>query len=229
MSKGLLSLGHRFESYKMYTYTFMNALIKKKLKLKKDISLPKKPSFFKKDKIGFQEKKSKKIDSAFQKEKSKKIHFVFLKKKKIKPKLKFFLKRYNPFLEIKKTQKRKLKISKAKYGILRISAEKRNIFCTLSDLRGRTRASLSSGLLKVKGRKRQALHIVRATGQIIIKKILESKLTNLILIHKGRAYKKKKKTLLKTFSRVKKLKFLKINRPAPRSHNGCRPRKIRRK
>ena len=189
----------------------MNALIQKKSVIKKDIYLPIKSFFFKKDKIN-------------------KIYFVIkIKKKRTKRKLKFFIKKYNPYLERKKKHKKKVKISKAKYGILRISAEKRNIFCSLSDSKGNIRTSVSSGLLKVKGRKRQALHIVKATGQIIIKQILHHKITNLILIHKGRAYRKKKKTLLKTFSKVKRLKLLKINRPAPRSHNGCRPRKIRRK
>lgn len=161
-----------------------------------------------------------------------KYYFFYKKKKKIKKVKRFYRKFKSPYRIFKekiKNKKRASKNNKFKLGVLRILTKKRNIFCTLSDRKGNIRATVSSGLLKVKGRKRQALHIVKKTGQKIIDLIFKHNIRNLLLIHKGNAYKKKKKTLLRKFSSVKKLKFLKVNRPAPRSHNGCRPSKMRRK
>lgn len=195
MSKGLLSLGHRFESYKM-PKNYMNLLLNHNLN---------------------------------------KRFFAFCKKKKrprlLKPLRKNVVRLILSFKKKLFWKKKQKKLYKkfSDYGVLRLIINRRNIFCTLSDLAGNMHASISSGLLKVKGRRRQAPHIVRATGQKIINQLFQHKKKKLILIHKGRAYKKKKKILLKTFTKVKKLKFVKVQRPVPRSHNGCRPPKIRRK
>lgn len=158
---------------------------------------------------------------------SNKIYFILKKKKQVKPR-RFLKFQKNNFIFPENIDSKDYK-PYSDYGILRIITNKRNIFCTLSDLKGNIYASISSGLLKVKGRKRQAIHIVRATGQLIINQIFKHKIKILILIHKGKSYEKKKKTLLKTFAKVKKFQFLKVQRPVPRCHNGCRSPKIRRK
>jgi len=142
------------------------------------------------------------------------------------------------FKYLEKTKISHFKNKALDYGVLRILFKKRNIFCTISSSKGKIYHTISSGLLKVKGRngqvrlkgrKRQALHKVKATAQLIINHIFKKKLFTFVIIHKGKSFRKKKKTFLKAFKNVKKLKFLKINRPAPKSHNGCRPSKIRRK
>ena len=133
--------------------------------------------------------------------------------------------------EIKKSYKPKNQKPKAKlfYGVLKVLTIRRNIFITLADIKGNVRATVSSGLLKVKGRKRQALHIVKATGQKIINLIFKHRMLKLFVFFRGRTYRKKKKTLTQIFSKVRKFEFLKINRPARRCHNGCRSPKKRRK
>ena len=79
-----------------------------------------------------------------------------------------------------------------KYGVLKVLTIRRNILITLSDLKGNVRATITSGLLKVKGKKRQALHIVTATGQKIIKLIFKHRMLKLFMFFRGRAYRKKK-------------------------------------
>lgn len=139
---------------------------------------------------------------------------------------------------IKASYLKKIEKKALNYGVLRVLFKKRNIFCTISSSEGKIYHTISSGLLKVntrkgkvrlKGRQRQALHKVKAAAQLIINHIFKRRLFRYIIIHKGKSFRKKKKTFFKTFKNVKKLKFLKINRPAPKSHNGCRPSKIRRK
>jgi ribosomal protein S11 len=157
----------------------------------------------------------------------KKLGYPTKTKKKVK---------YHKGIKIRDLQKIKKKA--LNYGVLRVLFKKRNIFCTISSEKGKIYHTISSGLLKVttrkgivrlKGRQRQALHKVKAAAQLIINHIFKRRLFTYIIIHKGKSFRKKKKTFFKAFKNVKKLKFLKINRPAPKSHNGCRPSKIRRK
>lgn len=117
---------------------------------------------------------------------------------------------------------------KPSLGVLRLTSKRRNIIATLSSLKGHLFATITTGLLHVKGKERQATHIIRETAQLIIKKIKESKLTRLIYVVRGASTRRKKKLFYDTLRRIKKVKFKKLVIAAPRAHNGCRPTKIRR-
>ncbi|HEY6143414.1 MAG TPA: 30S ribosomal protein S11 [Flavobacterium sp.] len=117
---------------------------------------------------------------------------------------------------------------KTKIGFLRISFNRRNIFVTLSTTKGQLLTTITTGILNVKGKERQATHIIRATANLIITKIQEAKLSQLIYIIKGNSPRRKKKLFYDTLRKIKPIKFKKLIVVAPRAHNGCRPAKIRR-
>lgn len=123
-------------------------------------------------------------------------------------------------------------------AIMRIKIQKRNIFCTLSTKEEKLLAVTSSGILKtrkkgalvpVRGRERQSSYNIRATGFLVQKEILKYNVTQLRLHHTGNAHYKKKKDFLNCIKGFNSLQIDEINRPASRSHNGNRPKKIRRK
>lgn len=115
------------------------------------------------------------------------------------------------------------------YGVIHLLCNKRNIFCTLADYSGQIKASVSTGLLKVKGKKRKAFHYVPKTSQLLLNHIFKIKYRKYRVQIKGNGPKKKKRILINSFLKIKKFKFVRLNNLAPRSHNGCRPPKIRRK
>jgi ribosomal protein S11 len=123
-------------------------------------------------------------------------------------------------------------------AIMRIQNKKRNIFCTLSTLDEKLLASTTTGqvksrkkgvLVSIKGRERQSPHNIRLTGFLVQKEILKYNVTQIRLHHTGNAPNKKKKNFLKCIKGFNSLQIEEINRPAPRGHNGNRPKKIRRK
>lgn len=115
------------------------------------------------------------------------------------------------------------------YGIIHLLCNKRNIFCTLSDSNGQIKASVSTGLLKVKGRKRIGFHYVPKTSQLLLNYLFKIRYRKFSLQIKGNGPKKKKRILVNSLLKIKKFKYVRLNYLAPRSHNGCRPPKIRRK
>jgi ribosomal protein S11 len=146
-------------------------------------------------------------------------------KKKVKKKFKFKI-----FLN-KKTKlikKSKWRFLKYKVGIIRVSANRRNIFATLSNSRGRLLVTVTTGILLAKGKERQATHIIRATANLLTKKIKKEKLNKVFYIIRGNSTRRKKKLFYDTISRTKHLKIKKIIVSVPRAHNGCRPSKKRR-
>ena len=148
---------------------------------------------------------------------------VRLKKKIVKLKFKYFLKR-KKFI-IKRPNWRFLKY---KVGIVRVIANRRNIFATLSNSRGRLLVNITTGLLHATGKERQATHIIRATAKLLTKKIYKKKLNKLCYILRGNSTRRKKKLFFDTLNRIKRVKIKKIVVTAPRVHNGCRPSKKRR-
>ena len=102
----------------------------------------------------------------------------------------------------------------------------------LTNVHGKILSSTSYGSLGLKKRKYMPAFLVLKTAKKIVNKLLKvpnSKLKKLVLIFKGRAHRKVKKTLIKPFKKNKKLKILKLIKLPLKSHNGCRPRKERRK
>jgi ribosomal protein S11 len=190
-------------------------------------------------------KKKKKFKQKLKVKKLKKIRRKRLKSLKNLYKLNLFL--YSNLGNLKlKTRKKKrkliLKLRKVKlpnfkkdfynFGLLRIFYKKRNIFICLTDVSGKILSSTSYGSLGLKKRKYMPAYLVLKTAKKIINKLLKIKIRKfrqLILIFKGRAHRKVKKTLIKPFKKNNKLKVLKLIKLPLKSHNGCRPRKERRK
>lgn len=119
-------------------------------------------------------------------------------------------------------------------GFLKIKYSKRNIFATLSDLRGNFRGITTTGLLKTgRGRTRNLIENIRKTASKTVNTVFKSSLTNLIVVQKGKTFRKKKKTfyrsVLRRIVKPKRIRILEITRPAIREHNGSRPAKIRRR
>jgi ribosomal protein S11 len=118
------------------------------------------------------------------------------------------------------------------HGILRVFYKKRNIFLVLSDPFGKTYTSTSSGTLVKKKKKFIPSYVVKDTARKMISKLFLLKLPQLrkiVLMFKGRQHRKTKTALLEPFQKHKKLKVLALIKSSFRSHNGCRPPKIRRK
>lgn len=140
------------------------------------------------------------------------------------------LKKYKN-LKKKKLLRRKLS-AKDLYGIINIFFRKRNIIIVFSSRYNKVLLTTSSGCTGFKRRKFQAPYIVKATVKKIISKFFilkNNKLRKWKLILKGHPHKKTRKTLLQPIINHKKINVKQITRISVRSHNGCRPRKIRRK
>ena len=141
-------------------------------------------------------------------------------------------------IDIKKTcykwkKRRKLVNSNTSYlknklGVLRVSSNRRNIIATLSTIKGQLLGTITTGILNVKGKERQATHIIRATANLIVTKIKEAKIKQLIYVIRGNSPRRKKKLFYDTLRKIKRIKFKKLIVVAPRAHNGCRSTKMRR-
>jgi len=142
-------------------------------------------------------------------------------------------------------------------GILRVLAKKRNIRLTLrGEENGKILFCTTAGAQKVKGRKRNLNYVLVNTLKKLEIKLKALKLRDLLVEYQGTAYRKKKNTILKKLYRIKFIirhrlgfkdrKILKSEdfqmlnavrrvevkslwRILYHSHNGCRPRKKRRK
>lgn len=137
---------------------------------------------------------------------------------------------------LKKPQKTLIqKRQSSTLGILYIKRGKRNIFLTLCDSKNRIRASLSAGYLKFKGVKlkskaRKAMYNIKKLAHMLVGLILKAKFKRLYLKFKTSFPKRVKKTFLRILEyKRKKFKICKLSRYRCKPHNGCRPRKIRRK
>lgn len=137
-------------------------------------------------------------------------------------------KKCNKLKKRKKLVKSKLPLLKNKIGVLRISSNRRNIIATLSTITGQLLGTITTGILNVKGKERQATHIIRATANLIITKIRNEKIKQLIYSIRGNSPRRKKKLFYDTLRKTKRIKFKKLIIVAPRTHNGCRSTKIRR-
>ena len=174
----------------------------------------------------------------------KNLNSIFLKKikfsRRVKPKKKkkvlnikksvklpkTFKKRFSK--RVKYPKKFKTRFSKPKTGVVKVTANRRNIFATLSTSKGRLVVTVSTGILNVKGKERQATHIIRATANLLIKKIRRIKFNQIIYIIQGISTRRKKKLFYDTLRRVRQIKIKKVIVAVPRAHNGCRPSKKRR-
>lgn len=123
-----------------------------------------------------------------------------------------------------------------KYGFLSLKCSKRNIYFNLSDSRNRLRATMSTGYIKVKGKARRAIYVIKKLGKAFLRLILASKLKRIHLSISGFIPRKIKRIFLKIFKtksksrkRKKAFKFCKYTRYLRYPHNGCRPSKIRRR
>lgn len=162
--------------------------------------------------------------------------YKVLKKRLVLKKRKSF-KRQRKYLRIRLKKRKDLKTILRKNreskrggsGVIHLLCNKRNIFCTLSDSTGQIKASVSTGMLKVKGRKRRGFHYVPKTGQLLINHLFKIKYRSFLMRIKGNGPKKKKRVLLNCFLKIKKFQYPQLTNLVPRSHNGCRPPKIRRK
>jgi ribosomal protein S11 len=167
-------------------------------------------------------KKKKKFSRRVKPKKKKKV----LNIKKLVKLPKTFKKRFSK--RVKYPKKFKTRFSKPKTGVVKVTANRRNIFATLSTSKGRLVVTVSTGILNVKGKERQATHIIRATANLLIKKIRRIKFNQIIYIIQGTSTRRKKKLFYDTLRRVRQIKIKKVIVAVPRAHNGCRPSKKRR-
>jgi small subunit ribosomal protein S11 len=84
---------------------------------------------------------------------------------------------------------------------------------------------LTTGILGFKGAKRSTPHAAQQVTEYFSEKLIENKITTIVLIFKG--YGKGRKSIIKGFNK-KRIKVLKIIDKTPESHNGCRAPKKRR-
>lgn len=158
--------------------------------------------------------------------KNKTLFFSLYKKNrfsKTKPR-----KTFKPYLgNNPKSKSKRQKLGKN--GVIHLLCNKRNIFCTLTDNKGQIKASVSTGILKVKGKKRRGFYYVPKTSQLLINYLFKIHYRKFLVYIKGNGPKKKKRILINSFLRIKKFKYRQLHNLAPRSHNGCRPPKLRRK
>jgi ribosomal protein S11 len=145
---------------------------------------------------------------------------VFIKKKKKK--------KYSKFI-IKKIKKKKgvPKISSEFISLL-IRITKRNIFSTVTDYKGNILSSISIGILHVRGKERNTNYAIESTAEILCKKITELNKGYIICTFEGKSNIRKKRRFLKALRDKTPTNMLKIQRFSTRSHNGCRPSKVRR-
>lgn len=182
------------------------------------------------------------IKKKLKKKRKKKLNSIYKLKKKftrrVKPKkkkknLKKFVKLPKAFKKrfskrVRYPKRFKTRFFKPKIGIVKVTIHRRNIFATLSTPKGRLIVTVTTGILNVKGKERQATHIIRATANLLVKKIRKAKFNNITYIIQGTSTRRKKKLFYDTLRRVRQIKIKKVIVAVPRAHNGCRPSKKRR-
>ncbi len=142
--------------------------------------------------------------------------------------IKAFIKKENPKEGkiIKEKKKVPVKILKTK-GILYLTCGKRNVIGTLTNIKGQPFYSASFGNLGYKGGKRKSFlalrHLIFKLGDVA----KQYSLSPLSIYWRGIG--DRYISILRTLRRVQKLKINKIFFVFRIPHNGCRPRKMRRK
>lgn len=164
---------------------------------------------------------------------------------------KLVLNRLNYLVYSRERKRHKRQLHDKKFGFLSIKCSKRNIYLNLSDSRNRLRATMSTGYIKVKGKARKALYVIKKLAKTFSKHILASKLKRIHLSISGYIPRKVKRTILRifksmSFSKAYKKKGPKLKKKNKKRfnrlfkiyrytkylrypHNGCRPSKVRRK
>lgn len=140
------------------------------------------------------------------------------------------------FIRDKKGRKRRLNDST--YGTLYIKSVKHNLYLNLSDSQNRLKATISTGYIKAKGRARRQVYILKKFAKRFFDLILASKIKKIHLVLSGHIPLHIKRIFLSAFSFGKrrkkkknppKFQFYRYTKYLRTPHNGCRPRKIRRK
>ena len=152
-------------------------------KLKLDLFLEKKKQIYRKNKTLL-----KSLKKRLRKKTKQNGIFLFQKKRlrlnkirKSNRKLKYLRKR---LLKIKKIDRH--------HGVIHLLCNKRSIFCTLSDLHGNIKASVSTGMLRVKGKKKKSYYYVPKTGQLLVNYMFKIPYRKFYVHIKGNAFRKKK-------------------------------------
>ena len=143
---------------------------------------------------------------------------VIIKKiinKKYKRKINYYVKR-----------KLEKKLDLKKLGILNIHCSYNNTIINLTDHKGNTLAWKSAGSLGFKGGEKGSPHAARKASEALFKKILDKKFTNLLLRFKG--FGSGRKGAIKGL-KARRVQIMSIQDKTPMPHNGCRPKKRRRK
>ncbi len=112
-------------------------------------------------------------------------------------------------------------------GILYLTCGKRNIMGTLTNMKGQPFYSASFGNLGYKGGKRKSFLALRHLVLKLIEVSKQYSLSPLSIYWRGIG--DRYISILRTLRRVQKLKINKIFLVFRIPHNGCRPKKIRRK
>lgn len=111
---------------------------------------------------------------------------------------------------------------------LLIKITKRNIFSTVTDYNGNLLISISIGMLSVRGKERNTNYAIESTAELLCKKLTDLNKAYIICILVGKSNLRKKRRFLKALRDKTPTYMLKIQRFSTRSHNGCRPSKVRR-
>jgi ribosomal protein S11 len=131
--------------------------------------------------------------------------------------------------KVKKIKKKiNVPIINSQFLILLLQIHKRNIFSNVRDLKGVLLASISIGILSVRGKERNTNYSIESAASLLCKRLRMLNKAYLICIIMGKSNLRKKRRFLKTIQNQTPIHILKIQRFSTRSHNGCRPTKIRR-
>lgn len=127
------------------------------------------------------------------------------------------LDRLNYLIYSRERKRHNRQLNDKKFGFLSIKCSKRNIYLNLSDSRNRLRATMSTGYIKVKGKARKALYVMKKLAKAFSKHILASKLKKIHLSISGYIPRKVKRTILRIFKSMSFNKaYKKKNKKGPR-------------
>lgn len=112
-------------------------------------------------------------------------------------------------------------------GIVHIHCRRRNTLCTLTTLQGDCVASVSCGQRGFRGVHKKSLFAAKATAKAMKKLIRTYKVKRLFIRFYG--WNPRRRTISRRFRWLKKVRKKVIYSIPCQPHNGCRPRKKRRK
>lgn len=116
------------------------------------------------------------------------------------------------------------KVKSEKYGYVYITSTKRNLFCTLIDFSDKkVKLNYSYGTLKLS--KTESVP-AKLLGQLFITKLKSLKYNTIYIILTGIGY---GRTLILNSFRNSDIKIVSIKETTRLPHNGCRPKKAKRK